>query len=48
MFYAVFLVICTTEKGNKLLNKITWKIRQIKMQQIFYLRKLQNYDAARK
>ena len=24
--------------GNKLLNKINWKIRQIKMQQIFYIK----------
>ena len=30
------------ETGNKLLNKINWKICQIKMQQIFYIRKLQN------
>jgi len=28
------------ETGNKLLNKINWKIRQIKMRQIFYIKKL--------
>jgi len=29
------------ETGNKLLNKINWKICQINMQQIFYIRKSQ-------
>jgi len=30
------------ETGNKVLNKINWKIHQIKMQRIFYIRKSQN------
>jgi len=30
------------ETGNKMLNKINWKIHQIKMQQIFYIRKSRN------
>jgi len=34
----------TKETGpqNKLLNKINWKIRKIKMQHIFYIRKSRN------
>ena len=28
-----------TETGNKLLNEINWKICQIKMQRIFYIKK---------
>jgi len=30
------------ETVNKLLNKINWKIREIKMQQVFYIRKSRN------
>jgi len=35
---------CTHQKEteNKLLNKIKWKIREIKMQQIFYIWKSRN------
>jgi len=36
------------ETGNKLLKKINWKIRVIKMQQIFYTRISRNKDAAKK
>jgi len=28
--------------GNELLNRINWKIREMKMQQIFYIRKSWN------
>jgi len=31
-----------TSTGNKLLNEINWKIRNIKMQRIFYIRKSRN------
>ena len=30
------------ETGNKLLNKINWKISEIEMQQTFYIRKSRN------
>jgi len=30
------------ETGNKLFNNTNWKIREIKMQQIFYIRKSRN------
>jgi len=30
-----------------LLNKINWKIHEIKMQRIFYIRKSQNQDAVK-
>jgi len=41
------LVETPKETGNKVLNKSNWKIRQIKMQQIFYIRKMRNCDVAR-
>jgi len=36
------LVETPKETGKKLLDNINGKIRQIKMQQIFYIRKLRN------
>jgi len=42
------LVETPKETGSKLLNGINWKIRQIEMQRIFYIRKSRNEDAEKK
>jgi len=40
------LVETPKETGNKWLNFVNWKICQIKMLRIIYIRKSQNSDAA--
>jgi len=35
-------------RTKKFLNEISWKIRQIKIQQIFYIKRLQNSDLVEK